>query len=140
MRLRTTIRNAGDADVRISTDIIAPDGKIVARKDNSRKINHGQPFEQNFLINAPSLWSPETPYLYKAVSKIYVDGKQTDEYTTRFGIRSIEIIADKGFFLNGKHRKFQGVCNHHDLGPLGAAVNVAALRRQLTLLLSLIHI
>lgn len=127
-------RNAGDADVRISTDIIAPDGKIVARKDNSRKINHGQPFEQNFLINAPSLWSPETPYLYKAVSKIYVDGKQTDEYTTRFGIRSIEIIADKGFFLNGKHRKFQGVCNHHDLGPLGAAVNVAALRRQLTLL------
>ena len=131
VRLRTTIRNAGDADVRISTDIIAPDGKIVARKDNSRKINHGQPFEQNFLINAPSLWSPETPYLYKAVSKIYVDGKQTDEYTTRFGIRSIEIIADKGFFLNGKHRKFQGVCNHHDLGPLGAAVNVAALRRQL---------
>lgn len=99
VRLRTTIRNAGDADVRISTDIIAPDGKIVARKDNSRKINHGQPFEQNFLINAPSLWSPETPYLYKAVSKIYVDGKQTDEYTTRFGIRSIEIIADKGFFL-----------------------------------------
>ena len=134
VRLRTTIRNAGDADVRISTDIIAPDGKIVARKDNSRKINHGQPFGQNFLINAPSLWSPETPYLYKAVSKIYVDGKQTDEYTTRFGIRSIEIIADKGFFLNGKHRKFQGVCNHHDLGPLGAAVNVAALRRQLTLL------
>ena len=134
VRLRTTIRNAGDADVRISTDIIAPDGKIVSRKDNSRKINHGQPFEQNFLINAPSLWSPETPYLYKAVSKIYVDGKQTDEYTTRFGIRSIEIIADKGFFLNGKHRKFQGVCNHHDLGPLGAAVNVAALRRQLTLL------
>ena len=57
-----------------------------------------------------------------------------DEYTTRFGIRSIEIVADKGFFLNGKHRKFQGVCNHHDLGPLGAAVNVAALRRQLTLL------
>ncbi len=57
VRLRTTIRNAGDADVRISTDIIAPDGKIVARKDNSRKINHGQPFEQNFLINAPSLWS-----------------------------------------------------------------------------------
>ena len=134
VRLRTTIRNAGDADVRISTDIIAPDGKIVSRKDNSRKINHGQPFEQNFLINAPSLWSLETPYLYKAVSKIYVDGKQTDEYTTRFGIRSIEIIADKGFFLNGKHRKFQGVCNHHDLGPLGAAVNVAALRRQLTLL------
>ena len=85
-------------------------------------------------VENPKKWSAETPYLYKAVSKIYVDGLQTDEYTTRFGIRSIELVADKGFFLNGQHRKFQGVCNHHDLGPLGAAINVAALRRQLTLL------
>ena len=85
-------------------------------------------------MDKPQLWSPETPYLYKASSKIYVDGRQVDEYVTRFGIRSIELVADKGFFLNGKHRKFQGVCNHHDLGPLGAAINVAALRRQLTLL------
>lgn len=134
IRLFTTVQNAGEKDIRVRTDIIGPDEKVVASKDNTRRINHGQPFEQNFLVSAPSLWSPETPYLYKAVSRIYVDGKQTDEYTTRFGIRSIEIIADKGFFLNGRHRKFQGVCNHHDLGPLGAAVNVAALRRQLTLL------
>ena len=134
VRLLTTIANDEGKDIRIVTEIISPDGKVVATKDNTRKINHGQPFEQNFLVDAPCLWSPETPYLYKAVSKIYADGKQTDEYTTRFGIRSIEIIADKGFFLNGKHRKFQGVCNHHDLGPLGAAINVAALRRQLTML------
>ena len=134
VRLRTEIANAGENNIRILTEIISPDGKVVAVKDNTRKINHGQPFEQNFLVDAPSLWSPETPYLYKVSSKIYVDGRQVDEYTTRFGIRSIEIVADKGFFLNGRHRKFQGVCNHHDLGPLGAAVNVAALRRQLTLL------
>lgn len=134
VRLRTEIANAGENNIRILTEIISPDGKVVATKDNTRKINHGQPFEQNFLVDTPSLWSPETPYLYKASSKIYVDGRQVDEYTTRFGIRSIEIVADKGFFLNGRHRKFQGVCNHHDLGPLGAAVNVAALRRQLTLL------
>ena len=57
-----------------------------------------------------------------------------DEYTTRFGIRSIEFIADKGLYLNGKPRKFQGVCNHHDLGPLGAAVNETALKHQLRLL------
>ena len=80
------------------------------------------------------MWSPETPFLYQAVSKIYANGKLTDTYTTRFGIRSIEFVADKGFFLNGQHRKFQGVCNHHDLGPLGAAINVSALRHQLTLL------
>lgn len=134
VRLLTTVAGAGNKDIRVLTDIVSPEGKVVVTRDNTRKINHGQPFEQNFLVDAPALWSPETPYLYKAVSKIYVDGRQVDEYTTRFGIRSIEIVADKGFFLNGKHRKFQGVCNHHDLGPLGAAVNVAALRRQLTLL------
>ena len=67
-------------------------------------------------------------------TQIRIDDKLVDTYTTRFGIRSIEYIADKGFYLNGKHRKFQGVCNHHDLGPLGAAINVAALRHQLTLL------
>lgn len=132
--LKTTVEGTGTKDVRILTQILSPEGEVVASKDNTMKINHGQPFEQNFLVDAPRLWSPETPYLYKAVSKIYVDGQQTDEYTTRFGIRSIELVADKGFFLNGQHRKFQGVCNHHDLGPLGAAINVAALRRQLTLL------
>ncbi|MDO4164268.1 MAG: glycoside hydrolase family 2 TIM barrel-domain containing protein [Bacteroides sp.] len=134
VQLKTTVVGAADKDVRLLTDILAPDGKVVATKDNTLKINHGQPFEQNFLVDAPQLWSPETPALYEAHTKMYVDGRQVDEYTTRFGIRSIEIVADKGFFLNGKHRKFQGVCNHHDLGPLGAAVNVAALRRQLTLL------
>ncbi|MDD4418772.1 MAG: DUF4982 domain-containing protein, partial [Bacteroides graminisolvens] len=98
------------------------------------KLMKGQAFVQNFTVNNPSLWSPETPVLYKAVSKIYVKDQLVDEYTTRFGIRSVQVIANKGFFLNGKLRKFQGVCNHHDLGPLGAAVNVAALKRQLTLL------
>ena len=134
IKLQTTLSGADDNDIRIVTDIISPDGKIVATKDNIRKIHYGEPFEQNFLVNAPMLWSPESPSLYKAASKIYANGTLVDEYTTRFGIRSIEIVADKGFFLNGKHRKFQGVCNHHDLGPLGAAINIAALRRQLTLL------
>lgn len=134
VRLQTKIENAGTEHIRIKTEIYSPAGTVVAVKDDTRRINHGQPFEQNFIVNAPELWSPETPNLYKAVSKIYVGGQQVDEYTTRFGIRSIEIIADKGFYLNGKHRKFQGVCNHHDLGPLGAAVNTAALRRQLVIL------
>ena len=134
VRLKTTVENAGNSNIRMETQIVAPDGTVVVEKKDTRKINHGRPFEQNFIVNAPQLWSPETPFLYKAVSKIYVDERLVDEYTTRFGIRSIEIIADKGFYLNGKLRKFQGVCNHHDLGPLGATVNMAALRRQLTLL------
>ncbi|MCD7937672.1 MAG: DUF4982 domain-containing protein [Tannerellaceae bacterium] len=132
--LQTTIENSGGQAIQVVTEIVSPDGNVVARKDDTRKINHGKPFEQNFIVENPALWSPETPHLYKAISKLYVDGNLTDEYTTRFGIRSIEIIPDKGFYLNGQHRKFQGVCNHHDLGPLGAAINVAALRRQLVLL------
>jgi len=134
VRLQTTVENAGDNNIRIETQIVAPNGTVIAEKKDTRKINHDQPFEQNFIVNAPQLWSPEAPDLYKAVSKIYNGEQLVDEYTTRFGIRSIEIIADKGFYLNGKLRKFQGVCNHHDLGPLGTAVNTAALRRQLTLL------
>lgn len=134
VKLRTEIVNSEKEDVRIVTEIKDKEGKVVAGKDNTLKINHGQPFEQNFIVDDPQLWSPENPSLYQAVSKIYVRGKQVDEYTTRFGIRDIKLIADKGFFLNGKKRKFQGVCNHHDLGPLGAAINVAALRRQLVLL------
>lgn len=135
VNLKTTIENVPDGqDIRVQTVIIDEKGNQVALKDNMQKINHNMPFEQNFLVNSPKLWSPETPVLYKAVSKIYVENELTDEYTTRFGIRDIKYIADKGFFLNGRHRKFQGVCNHHDLGPLGAAVNTAALRRQLTIL------
>ena len=134
VRLRARVENAGESDIRIETSIYSPDGRVVAEKSNTRKINHNMPFEQNFIVDAPLLWSPERPSLYHAVSKIYVKDQLTDEYTTRFGIRHIEIIADKGFFLNGKLRKFQGVCNHHDLGPLGAAINTAALRRQLVLL------
>ena len=132
--LRTKIEGSGDRPIRVLTQIFSPEGKVVAQKDNTRKISHGQPFEQNLNVEMPELWSPESPFLYVAVSQVFVDGQKVDEYTTRFGIRSIQIIADKGFYLNGKLRKFQGVCNHHDLGPLGAAINVAALRHQLQLL------
>lgn len=134
VKLKTEIENSDNNEVRIVTEILDADNKVVATKDNTLKINHGKPFEQNFIVNNPNLWSPETPYLYKSVSTVYVKDKKVDQYITRFGIRDIKLIADKGFFLNGKKRKFQGVCNHHDLGPLGAAINVAALRRQLTML------
>lgn len=132
--LHTTILNAGKTELTVTTDIVDVDGQVVSTKTNKGYINHDQPFTQNFIVEQPKLWSPETPVLYKAVSKIYAGDTLLDTYTTRFGIRTIEYVPDKGFYLNGKRRKFQGVCNHHDLGPLGAAVNVAALRHQLTLL------
>lgn len=117
---------------RITTVIRTKDGRKVASSSECEKTDDG--FRQVMKVKNPSLWSPESPTLYEAVTSVYVGKKKTDEYVTTFGIRSIEIVADKGFFLNGKSRKFQGVCNHHDLGPLGSAINTAALRHQLTLL------
>ena len=116
----------------ISTEIRDAEGRTVALSDRAERSVTG--FEQNLSIENPALWSPESPSLYYAVTSVIKDGRKVDEYVTRFGVRTIELVADKGFFLNGERRKFRGVCNHHDLGPLGAAVNEAALRRQLTLL------
>ncbi len=132
--LRTTIVGADTCRLTLATDIVDAEGRTVARKVNEGYINHGEPFAQHFTIDRPHLWSPETPYLYKAVTRVSVGGREVDCYTTPFGVRSIEFVADKGFYLNGKRRKFQGVCLHHDLGPLGAAVNESALRHRLTLL------
>ena len=134
VKLITEIKGASKGEVvGVKTDIIAPDGSIVAT-NNSTYCSHGQPFTQNFLVEKPMRWSPQSPSLYIARTTLSIDGKPVDEYSTRFGIRSIEYIPEKGFFLNGEYTKFKGVCNHHDLGPLGAAVNRAALRRQLVML------
>lgn len=133
--LRTEVAGIPDGtSLQIETLLRDEDGKQVAAKTDIRKINHGMPAEQHFTIDKPQLWSPENPALYTAQSTIRWEGRIVDTYITRFGIRSVELRADKGFFLNGKCRKFRGVCLHHDLGPLGAAVNKAAIRRQLTIL------
>lgn len=121
-------------DIEYYTDIISPEGEKVASRRSVALYHNGDSHVQKFLVKEPKLWSPEHPHLYKALTRILVDGVVTDEYETRFGIRSIEFIPEKGFYLNGEHRKFKGVCNHHDLGPLGAAVSIPALRHQLTML------
>ena len=129
-------RPEGRADelYRIHTDILDPAGNIVATAEGGLSIYDNNLFEQSIDIASPQLWSCQTPNLYTAVSRIYEGDTLKDEYSTRFGIRTIEIIPDKGFFLNGIATKFKGVCNHHDLGPLGAAVNDAAIRRQIRIM------
>jgi beta-galactosidase len=89
---------------------------------------------QSIKVENPHLWNLEAPNLYVAVTRLTVDGKTVDEYETTFGIRKIEFTADRGFLLNGKRIPLQGVCNHHDLGALGAAFNVRAAQRQLEIL------
>ena len=120
--------------LRIVTEIKDCKGNIVARAENGISRYDNNYFEQEFDVENPELWSVESPVLYTAESKLYAGDILKDEYTTRFGIRTIEIKPDEGMFLNGVMTKFKGVCNHHDLGPLGAAVNDAAIRRQIRIL------
>ncbi len=134
VKLKTAIANNNGQSIRVVTQIADKNGNVVVSRDDIQRLNQGKAFEQNFIVNNPVLWSPENPHLYKITSRIYQNETLVDEYNLSCGIRDIKFIAEKGFFLNGERRKFQGVCNHHDLGPLGAAVNEAALRRQLTLL------
>lgn len=117
----------------VVTKIFSPDGEIVA-ENKAPYVAHGQTHSQNFLIQNPSLWSPKTPELYIAKTCLFVNGCEVDSYDTRFGIRKLEYIPQQGFYLNGELTKFKGVCNHHDLGPLGAAVNKSALKHQLEML------
>ncbi len=119
---------------RIVTELKDAQGKVVAQAEKQGTRYDGQGFEQDFVVDKPALWSPDSPALYTAESKIYEGNVLKDEYTTRFGIRSLELIPDKGFFLNGEHTVFKGVCNHHDLGPLGGIANEAGIRRQIRML------
>ena len=124
----------GNMEFDIETRIVDGKGNIVSQKTDRRKNIHESTLQQNLTLNHPELWSPENPSLYTAVTKISHDGRLLDSLSTRFGVRSVEFIADKGFFLNGERRVIHGVCQHHDLGPLGAAVNRSALRHQLEML------
>lgn len=134
VQLRTSLEGADSLTVTVDTKILSPGGEAVAGLASEVRVLHGAPVVQNINVPSPVLWSPEHPALYRAVSRILVDGREVDTYETVFGIRTLAFIPHKGFYLNGERRKFQGVCNHHDLGPLGAAVSEAALRHQLELL------
>jgi len=119
-------------NVNVVTEIKDADGNTVASKTTNEQF--GNQVEQNIAVPSPIIWDIETPYLYTAHSKLFQNNELKDELITRFGIREVVYERGKGLILNGEVTKFKGVCLHHDLGPLGAAVNKAALKRQLTIL------
>ena len=119
-------------DLVIKTAIINHNGEVVANNISSDR--HGEEIEQIIPVNNPELWSPDSPYLYSAQLELFKNDTLVDYEIICFGIRKISYSPEKGFQLNGITTKFKGVCLHHDLGPLGAAVNKAALKRQLTIL------
>lgn len=140
VRVRTTVRNDGAASsaVKLTTIVLDPANKEVARKEATQTIAAGAnvTFDQSLPLASASIWSTETPLLYHAVNEVRIDDALTDTTSTPFGIRTIEFNKEKGFFLNGKRVQIQGVCDHHDLGSLGAAAYRRALERQLQVLKS----
>ena len=89
---------------------------------------------QTVRVPNPKLWSPRAPSLYAAITTLSQGGNVVDSYETRFGIRTVKYDPNAGLFINGEHFKLNGVCDHHDLGALGTAVNFRALQRQLEML------
>lgn len=138
IKIETNIKNSSDLSQTFDlySILIDKDGKEIARINNSESVGIGEniSMNQSLKVSNPILWSIDNPYLYKIVTRIEQNGKVVDEYETPLGIRYFSFDPNKGFFLNGESIKIKGVCNHHDLGFLGAAVNTRAIERQLEIL------
>lgn len=138
VRIRTTVRNASHRDQPIVLRTVVYDaaGHEVARAtlDATAPRDSTADLSQDLVVRRPSLWSLDDPSLYRAVSRVACGARLCDDYATPFGIRTFAFTPDRGFALNGQAVKLKGVCLHHDLGALGAAVNSRALERQLEIM------
>ena len=136
--IKTKVSNGSKsaAPVNLITIIQDANGREVARavaKEVAGKEAHAE-VSQTLKVSSPTLWFDDRPYMYKVVSQLQQGAKIVDRYETPLGIRSFDFDVNKGFILNGRPVKIRGVCNHHDLGSLGAAVNTRAIERQLEML------
>ena len=127
---------AGSAEpITITTTLYDASGKAVAQSSITLgAADKESKAQQTLKVSNPKLWSIDEPYLYKAVSQVKSGTQILDTYETPFGIRYFNFDINKGFSLNGKPVKILGVCDHHDLGALGSAINTRALQRQLEIL------
>jgi len=121
-----------DENFEVELNIFTPDNQIVSKSKKILTIKQDNQISIDLKSNVdnPSLWSPETPYLYSAVVTLNQDNQKIDQYQTDFGIRTIEFSADKGFLLNGNNVLLKGACVHHDNGLLGAAAFTRAEERR----------
>ena len=138
VHINTKIRNASvhDRQFTLTTTLYNAKGEAVDSASSDGLITKNSVLEvvQDITVTKPYLWSVENPNLYRAVSSIEWEGSLYDDYETVFGIRYFSFDRNHGFTLNGKKVKIKGVCNHHDIGCLGAAINTRALERQLEIL------
>lgn len=135
--IKTVLRNytRTEKSVRLENILLDAQGQMVGKTHSVKTLAGDRlEFNQEITVKRPKLWSTDVPYLYKLVSNVYCGQELVDSYETSVGFRSVRFDKNKGFFLNGQASKLKGVCLHHDLGPLGAAVNVRALERQLQMM------
>ncbi|MBE0649489.1 MAG: DUF4982 domain-containing protein [Bacteroidales bacterium] len=130
-QFKTVLLSDAAGKAKIKTQLFDASGKLVAASEFPAKDSLS---EATLQVKEPHLWSPDNPYLYKLVSSLYVGNNLEDQLSTHVGIRYFHFDAEKGFFLNGKHLKIQGTCNHYDLGCLGTAFNKSALEYRFQLL------
>lgn len=134
----TNVKNTSETqqNVELQSVLIDSLGRTITQVSNKITLaaNGVTEATQSLIVDNPTLWSIEHPYLYKIITYVRDKEKIVDEYETPLGIRYFSFDPNKGFFLNGESVKIKGVCNHHDLGCLGAAVNTRALERQLEIL------
>jgi beta-galactosidase len=133
VQVKTAIANEQNvSSLKLVTTIRDAKNKIVATSESL--VNTAKELVQNISVNNPFLWSPQSPYLYQAITEIRQGNQLLDRVVTSFGIRSIHFSADKGFLLNGKSIELRGGCVHHDNGALGAATVDRAEERRVELL------
>jgi len=141
VEVRTTIDNDSSSRLTVSVQqevFEESDPKrIVARTNQAHIVVEAERSAESLArleVTAPKLWDLHSPRLYRVRTTLRADGRVLDVVETPFGVRTVDIDAGRGLKLNGRQVRLNGVCLHHDLGPLGAAVNVRAIERQLELL------
>ncbi|MFH8496550.1 glycoside hydrolase family 2 TIM barrel-domain containing protein [Streptomyces coeruleorubidus] len=139
VRIDTSVVNASGAgaDVEVVSRIVDPKGRTVARTSSTTAVTGERTETHELTVRRPELWDIAAPHRYTLHTELRVGGRITDTYRTPFGFRTFRFDPDEGFFLNGTHHKLKGVDLHHDLGALGAAVSIDAVRRQMEIMRSM---
>ena len=125
VKVDVKVDNPDNAKFAVRNTLLDHEGRVVGKATGIKSV---------IKVSKPKLWSCESPYIYTLRTEIVAGGKVVDTYETTTGFRTFKFDAAKGFSLNGKSMKINGVCQHHDLGCLGAAINEDALHRQLRIL------
>ncbi|KOU61790.1 beta-galactosidase [Streptomyces sp. MMG1533] len=139
VQVRTSVVNeTGSAnEVEIRSRIKDPAGRTVARTATTVAVDTEATETHELTVTRPRFWDFASPHRYTLETELRVGGKAVDTYRTPFGIRTYRLDPDEGFHLNGRYAKIKGVDLHHDLGALGAAVSIDAIRRQMTIMKSM---